>query len=71
MKIDACDWLRSYLRDGPVEVNEIRRAAKAAGYSRLELREAKWACCIVVTNNWSQEHPFTDRWFWSLSEDGV
>lgn len=69
MKIDVCDWLRAYLRDGPVEVSEIRRAAKAAGYTRLELREAKCLCGVMVTNNWSREHPVTDRWFWVLPED--
>ena len=68
MKIDVCDWLRAYLRNGPVEVGEIRRAAKTAGYTRLELREAKCICGVVVTNNWSYSHPFTDRWYWALPE---
>lgn len=71
MKIDVCDWLRAYLGDGAVEVSEIRRAAKAAGYTRIELREAKCLCGVLVTNNWSREHPFTDRWFWALPEEDV
>ena len=68
MGIDICDWLRAYLRDGPVEVSKIRRAAKTAGYTKLELRKAKRICGVLVTNNWSREHPFTDQWFWVLQE---
>lgn len=71
MKKDVCDWLREYLRDGPKEVNEIRAAAREAGYSRFELRGAKRICGVRSKNNWTQEHPFTDRWFWELPEDDV
>lgn len=46
MKKDVCDWLREYLRDGPKEVNEIRAAAREAGYSRFELRDAKRICGV-------------------------
>lgn len=67
--MDICDWLRDFLKDGPREVSEIRLAAKAAGFTRGELREARRICFIRVTNNWSQERPFTDRWFWALPED--
>lgn len=69
MKIDICDWLRDYLKNGPVEISEIRRDVKAAGYTRGDLREAKLICGIRVKNNRTPEHPFTDRWFWSLPED--
>ena len=68
MKKDVCDWLREYLQDGPKEVSEIRAAAKGSGYSRGDLREAKQICGIRTTNNWTPEHPFTDRWYWSLPE---
>lgn len=68
--MDICDWLREFLRDGPKEVGEIRRAARAAGYTRGDLREAKRICFIRVTNNYDRyEHPFVDRWFWYLPED--
>ena len=69
MKPDICDWLRNYLSHGPVEVTEIRNAAKEAGYTRGELREAKLICCVKSTNNWSTEHPHADQRFWSLPED--
>mgnify|MGYP007084637222 FL=1 len=68
--MDACDWLREFLRDGPKEVSEIRNAARAAGYTRGDLREAKRLCFIRVTNNYDlYGHPFIDRWFWHLPED--
>lgn len=69
VKTDICDWLRENLKNGPVEVSEIRRDAKAAGYTRGDLREAKLICGFRVKNNWTPEHPFADRWFWSLPED--
>ena len=69
MEKDVCDWLRGYLRGGPREVSEIRIAARAAGYTRGELREAKQICGIRVTNNWTLSDPVTDRWFWQLPED--
>lgn len=68
--MDVCDWLREFLRDGPKEVSEIKSAAKAAGYTRGALREAKRLCFIRVTNNYDRYgHPFADRWFWYLPED--
>ena len=69
MKKDVCDWLRDHLCDGPKEVSDIRIAAKAAGYSRGDLREAKQIRGIRVTNNWAPEHPSTDRWYWHLPGD--
>lgn len=68
-EIDVCDWLRTRLMDGAVEVSVLRQEAKAAGYTRGDLREAKQLCCVKVQNNWTPEHPFTDRWFWSLPEE--
>lgn len=68
MKKDVCDWLRGYLRNGPKEVSEIRVAAKAAGYTRGELRDAKMICGVQVSNNWSSDHPETDKWYWALPE---
>lgn len=68
MKKDVCDWLREYLHGGAKEVNEIRVAAKAAGYTRGELGEAKQICGVRTTNNWSRSHPTADKWFWQLPE---
>ena len=67
--MDVCDWLRAFLKDGPKEVSEIRNAAKAAGYSQFQLREAKRLCFIQTTNNWQEDRRITDEWFWSLPED--
>ncbi len=68
MKKDVCDWLREYLRGGPQDVSEIKAAARAAGYTRGDLREAKQICGIQVTNNWSPGHPVADKWLWQLPE---
>lgn len=68
---DICDWLRNFLKDGPKEVSEIRMAARRAGYTKGDLREARRICFIRVTNNWSEEHPFTDRWYWQLTEENA
>lgn len=68
MKKDVCVWLRDYLRDGAKEVSEIRAAAKAAGYTRGELREAKQICRVWTTNNRSRSQPTADKWFWALPE---
>lgn len=69
MKKDVCDWLREYLRDGPKEVSDIRNAAKAAGYTRGDFRDAKMICGVRVTNNWSPSHPVADEWYWRLPEN--
>ncbi len=69
--MDVCDWLRKFLHDGPKEVEEIKNAARAAGYTKGELREARRICFIKVVNNWSPGHPTADRWFWQLPEDKV
>lgn len=66
--MDVADWLRAYLKDGEKEVSEIRAAAKAAGYSRFALREARRICFIRVTNNGSRDRPKPDKWFWILPE---
>lgn len=69
MKLDICDWLRTFLKDGPRDVNDVRAAAKSAGYTKGELREAKRICFIAVTNNRSRNHPRPDHWFWSLPKE--
>lgn len=66
MQPDVCDWLRRYLQDGaPHNVNDIRTAAKAAGYTRGELRDAKRVCGLVSTNNAGPGHR-ADQWYWAL-----
>jgi len=69
MEMNACEWLRQFLRNGPKEVSEIRNAARKSGYSKGALREAKRLCRVTVSNNWNAERGQTDEWFWSLPED--
>lgn len=69
MEQGICDWLREYLRDAPREVGEVRAAAKAAGYTRAQLKEARRMLGIRTTNNWEKDPPETSRWFWQLPEE--
>lgn len=66
--MDVCDWLRDFLKDGPRTVEEVRFAAKAMGYTRGDLKDARLICGVVTTNNWSRYNP-ADTWYWSLPED--
>ena len=65
MAMGVCEWLQTFLKNGPKEVSEIREKAREMGYSKRSLREAKQVCQIVVT-----ERGMTDKWFWALPEDG-
>lgn len=69
MNQKATNWLKNLLWDGRVaEVTEIRIAARAAGVTRPELREAKQECRIIVENNGKKGSP-ADKWFWRMPED--
>jgi hypothetical protein len=62
------EWLREYLQERPRHNKGVRRAAKAAGYSREQVREAKGVLGVRAT-------PISDRGqrtsaiFWKLPED--
>ena len=69
MKEDVAIWLRKYLKIfGPCEVSKVRNAARTAGYTKSELRDAKLICMVKTTNNWSR-YTGTTKWFWSLPEE--
>lgn len=65
----AVVWLRDYLKTGKKEAEDVRWTAKAAGFTRRDLQAAKKELGVKTTNNWNREHPFTDKWYWSLPED--
>lgn len=69
MKKDVCDWLRGFLHGGPREVSEVRNAAKVAGYTKGDLREAKLICRIQVNNNWDPYSQGTSEWYWALPKE--
>ena len=58
---DAADWLRDLLSKGPVEANQIKTSAKAAGHSWATVRRAKQRLTIMPT-----KQGMTGRWWWSL-----
>lgn len=70
MAMGVCEWLQTFLKNGPKEVSEIREKAHEMGYSKRSLREAKQVCRIAVTGKWNAERGMTDKWFWALPEDG-
>ena len=58
-EINATFWLQNYLQGkGPVDNETVRRDAKAAGYTRGELRDAKNACGVKIET----------KIFWSIPE---
>lgn len=69
MKKDVCDWLRDFLRAGPREVSEVRIAAKAAGYTKGDLHDAKLICRIQSSNNWNPYDGQTNAWYWALPKE--
>lgn len=63
--LDICDWLKDFLSAGPREASEVRAMARAAGYTRGEIKEGKQILQIKTTNNWTKTQPAT-VWYWSL-----
>ncbi len=66
-QVDICDWLRNFLSDGPHDSEEVKLAARAAGFTRGDLKEARQICGLETTNNWRYGHTAT-KWYWSLPE---
>ena len=64
--MDVCEWLREFLREGPREISEVKKAAKAAGFSKYYLRTARRADIIRTKSNSGFGHPAT-KWFWYLA----
>ena len=60
MKKDICDWLRDYLKDhGRSDCETVKEAARSAGYTKSEIKEAKLLCRIKSES----------VIYWSLPED--
>lgn len=65
--MSALAWLQDYLSTGPMETSEVMAAAKAAGYKKAEIHEAKTVLGVRVTNDREGNRP-PRKWFWSLPE---
>lgn len=62
MKKDICDWLRDYLKEhGRAACKDVKNAAKAAGYTKGEIKEAKLLCRVKSES----------VIYWSLPEEDV
>lgn len=60
MKKDICDWLRDYLKKhGRSDCETVKGAAKTAGYTKGEIKEAKLLCRVKSES----------VIYWSLRED--
>lgn len=62
---NCVEWLYEYLQARPKHNKGVRMAAKAAGYSREQLREAKETLCVVATHT-SDRGQRTSAIFWKL-----
>lgn len=65
-RLEAMDWLRELLAEGPVSQKQIQKDAKGAGFAWRTVRRAKDALGIV-----SDKEGFKGGWHWRLpaSED--
>jgi hypothetical protein len=64
-RMEAMDWLREILSDGPVPAKKIETAAKSAGHALKTVRRAKDALGIKP-----DKHGFQGVWSWQLPKDG-
>lgn len=62
------DWLEQRLKDKPEHNAGVRRAAKAAGYTRGQLQEAKNALGVKATHR-SDRDQLTSAIFWYLPNE--
>ena len=60
-RLEAMDWLRERLFEGPVSQTEIKAAAKIAGIAWRTVRRAKDSLAVT-----SQKDGFKGGWFWRL-----
>lgn len=68
---DVENWLERRLKGrGEVNVEDIRRDARATGIKRKQLREAKRALGVETINDWAANGE-TLNWFWLLPQQGV
>lgn len=67
--MDICDWLREILKNGPKDCVDVKAAAKKAGYSRFQLKEAREFCGVKTTNDWTAAKSGASRWLWEIPED--
>jgi hypothetical protein len=62
-RLEATDWLREFLSDGPAPTEEIQKAAKSAGYAWRTMRRAKDALGIEPSKG-----GFQGPWSWQLPQ---
>lgn len=67
-RLDAVDFLRELLKDGPVESKEVEKARKAAQISDYALRRAKASLGIKVRKSGSPSTNEPQKWGWVLPE---
>lgn len=58
------EWLKNYMSDGELHLStEVAGKAKALGYSKSELREARKELGVKTFHQFD-ETGATDNWFW-------
>lgn len=68
MKTTCADWLRTFLiQNGDVLSDNVREEAKARGYTRGELKDARRVLCVKTFHQFDEEGA-TPNYFWYLEE---
>lgn len=64
-KLNVFDWLRERLPPGTAaECDGIRKDAKAAGYTKRELKLARRALGVKTYHDYDEEDGLVQQWFW-------
>jgi putative DNA primase/helicase len=61
-RLEAVDWLRERLSDGPVSSKQIKKDAQAAGHLDRTVRRAKVSLGVIAYH----EDAYQGSWIWSL-----
>lgn len=64
------EWLRKYLRFlGPAESHKVMADARAAGYTKAEIRRAKSELHVQTENDFDTHTHHAKTWRWRLPDD--
>lgn len=66
--MDCKEWLRNKLKDHEIHLcDDIRQESKKAGYTKIELKEARRELGVKTFHQFD-ENGATTNWFWYLED---
>ena len=66
--MECKEWLKNELKDQEIHlIDDIRRKAKQAGYTKVELKDARKSLGVKTFHQFD-EFGATPNWFWYLEE---